>query len=203
MRANARRDAETWQWAPAPSAAVKRRRSLGAGQTIEEHLRLAGKEKIILGFTHEGLAGDRLGNAALERVVQRSCHVAPGSLHPHRVHAMGERPASRGARAHESGEHVVDLLVALGAQTPLELLAITCRNARELGRAKIVETVVGDAGSQPFLERGRSWSQEATHADPHQRDACGVDMLGLPQRIVDNWTDDVLPVRTKNQALAM
>src|SRR5262245_54877276 len=119
------------------------KKCLGAGQTIEEHLRLTDKEKIVLGFAHERGAGDRLGNAALERVVQRSGHVAPRSLCTHGIHAMGEGPPYCRARAHDPREHGVDLLVALGAQTLLEHVAITRRNVSELRSAKVEDTVVG------------------------------------------------------------
>ena len=65
---------------------------------------------------------------------------------------------------------------------------------------EVVEAVIEDQGGNASVERRRSRNEVSTHAVPEQRDAVIGDFLPS-QRIVDDRSDNRLPVRAENQTL--
>ena len=75
-------------------------------------------------------------------------------------------------------------------------------NGRKLGHAEIVDSVVGDMGRDSLLKSCGTRYEISPEADPHKGDLFQINAR-QSEREINNQGDNLLPIRTKRQALAM
>ncbi|GAB7188603.1 hypothetical protein ATKI12_8434 [Kitasatospora sp. Ki12] len=174
---------------------------LGAGQVVVELLRLALEELVLGGVADQGGALDPFGDAVVEGVVEVGGVEGAGGVDAHDVHAVVDRPSCGRVGGHDLFEGGVEFGGGVGAQEPFGLRAAAGDVAHGYP-AEVVDAVDGDQRGQPVFEGRGPWGEEAAHAGAQQRDPAGVDLWnGLGE--VDHGGDDLLPVRTEDEALVV